>query len=297
MAPNQHPVLAGWLAGSFEIVLTYPLEYVKTQLQLQQRASTINAGTGSGGYSSAAHCLSHTVREHGVPGLYRGGSAWVLFAGPRSAVRFTAFQQLTASAHSRGHRGSGVDTVCGFFAGVAEAAICQTPNQAIAIKMVHDQAPNGPRRYRSLAHAVSTIYAEDGVWRGFFCGLTPAVLKGAVTNCIRFFGFGTLTRAMVAQQPEPRTLKPWETMLAGGVAGSVSAVVSQPIDTVKANMMGLEASRFDSSTGCLRELMRAGGVRCLFNGVGPRAARVFVEVGLQFTMFDIIGRKLDKWLA
>eukprot|EP00967_Tisochrysis_lutea_P092057 scaffold132507_cov30-Tisochrysis_lutea.AAC.3 len=295
--PQRHPVTAGWLAGTFEIVFTYPLEYIKTQLQLQQRASHLYAGASSGGYSGAVHCFSRTVRERGVLGLYRGGSAWVVFAGPRSAVRFATFQQLSTSAHAHGYSGSGADTVCGFFAGVAEAALCQTPNQAIAIKMVHDQAPNGPNRFKSFAHAVRCIHAEDGIWRGFFCGITPAVTKGAVTNCIRFFGYGAITRAMKSQQPpEDRTLQPWQTMLAGGVAGAVSAVVSQPIDTVKANMMGLEAKHFDSSLGCMKELVRAGGVRCLFNGVGPRATRVFVEVGLQFTMFDLIGRKLDAWL-
>ena len=31
----RYPVLAGWIAGSLEIVATYPIEYVKTQLQLQ----------------------------------------------------------------------------------------------------------------------------------------------------------------------------------------------------------------------------------------------------------------------
>ena len=31
----RHPVIAGWIAGSLEIVVTYPLEFVKTQLQLQ----------------------------------------------------------------------------------------------------------------------------------------------------------------------------------------------------------------------------------------------------------------------
>lgn len=295
MSPSKHPITAGWLAGTFEIVFTYPLEFVKTQLQLQQRASTMYAGSSSGGYTGAMQCFTRTVSERGVLGLYRGGSAWVIFAGPRSAVRFSVFQQLSASAHSRGHTGSGADTVCGFFAGMAEAGLCQTPNQAIAIKMVHDQAPNGPKRFTSLAHAVRVIHAEDGVWKGFFCGLTPAVAKGAVTNCVRFFGFGAITRTMSARlPPDQHALRPWQTMLAGGVAGSVSAVISQPIDTVKANMMGLEAARFDSSLGCLRELVRAGGVRCLFNGVGPRAARVFVEVGLQFTMFDLIGRKLDS---
>jgi len=267
MAPSRHPITAGWLAGTFEIVFTYPLEYVKTQLQLQQRASNLYAGSTSGGYSGAVDCFRQTVQARGVQGLYRGGSAWVVFAGPRSAVRFSTFQQLSASAHRQGYSGIGVDSACGFFAGTAEAALCQTPNQAIAIKMVHDQSPNGPKRYTSFVHAVRSIHVEDGVWRGFFCGIAPAVLKGAVTNCIRFFGFGAMTRSMLERQPlEQQQLQPWQTMLAGGVAGSVSAVISQPIDTVKANMMGLEAHRFDSSLGCLRELVKAGGVRCLFNG-------------------------------
>ena len=82
----------------------------------------------------------------------------------------------------------------------------------------------------------------------------------------------------------------------GGIAGAVSAVVSQPIDTVKANMMGLEAARFRSSFACAAELVRAGGFLTLFNGVGPRVTRVFIEVGLQFSLYESIGRWLDRVL-
>ena len=35
----RFPVLAGWIAGSLEIVVTYPLGFVKTQLQLQVASS------------------------------------------------------------------------------------------------------------------------------------------------------------------------------------------------------------------------------------------------------------------
>ena len=38
----RHPVIAGWIAGSLEIVVTYPLEFVKTQLQLQVTCSLPN---------------------------------------------------------------------------------------------------------------------------------------------------------------------------------------------------------------------------------------------------------------
>lgn len=38
LAP-RHSVLAGGLAGGIEICITFPTEYVKTQLQLDERAN------------------------------------------------------------------------------------------------------------------------------------------------------------------------------------------------------------------------------------------------------------------
>ena len=84
MPATQHPVAAGMVAGSLEICVTYPMEYVKTALQLQQEASTLFAGEGR--YRSVWHCVRETVRQDGFLGLYRGGASWILFAGPRSAT-------------------------------------------------------------------------------------------------------------------------------------------------------------------------------------------------------------------
>ena len=46
------------------------------------------------------------------------------------------------------------DLAAGLVSGALEAALVQTPNQAVQVKMVHDQSPQGPHRYRSLLHAV-----------------------------------------------------------------------------------------------------------------------------------------------
>lgn len=164
---------------------------------------------------------------------------------------------------------------------VVEAALCQTPNQVLAIKLIHDQSPRGPKQYTGLLHVSRHILSESGVG-GFFQGLAPAVAKGAATNAIRFLGFGELKRAMQGPpSPDgtpPPPLTPWQALLAGGTAGAVSAVLTQPIDTIKANMMGLEAARFSSSWACAADLVRAGGFGALMNGVGPRVVRVFIEV-------------------
>ena len=46
-----------------------------------------------------------------------------------------------------------------------------------------------------------------------------------------------------------------------------------------------------------RDLVRAGGMPALMNGVGPRVVRVFIEVGLQFSLYEVIGRQLDRLMT
>ena len=93
------------------------------------------------------------------------------------------------------------------------------------------------------------------------------------------------------KSPIPASL---QSLTAGAVGGAVSAVVSHPLDTIKANMMGLDASRYSSGYDCMRKLVAQGGWRCLFNGLQPRVFRVMLEVGLQFALYEEISSMLGK---
>ena len=59
----KHPVIAGGIAGMMEISVTFPFEYVKTQLQLQQEASAMFAGADK--FRNSFHCAEVTVKEYG----------------------------------------------------------------------------------------------------------------------------------------------------------------------------------------------------------------------------------------
>ncbi len=76
-------VIAGGITGGIEICITYPTEYVKTQLQLDEKV---------GKYNGIVDCAKKTVREKGVPGLYRGLSVLLYGSIPKSAVRFGSFE-------------------------------------------------------------------------------------------------------------------------------------------------------------------------------------------------------------
>lgn len=278
--------LAGGWAGSMEILVTYPLEFAKTHLQLQHGA----AGTKSGFDRGVVHCLASTVERHGVRGVYAGCTSWFVFAGPRSAVRFAAFERLSREAP----RTSGWDFLCGLGAGVCEAALCQTPNQSIQIKLQHDAAPGvAAKRYSHLPflRACREIARQHGPL-AFYDGVFPAMVKGALTNSIRFVGYRGLLRGLGLGGDGPAPT-PAQSMLCGGVAGAVSAVASQPVDTVKANMMGLDRGRYASSLACARAIVEADGAAALFNGLRPRVVRVFFEVGLQFALFEQCTKIVD----
>lgn len=73
-------IVAGGITGGIEICITFPTEYVKTQLQLDEKG-------GAKKYNGIADCVKKTVQTKGFFGLYRGLSVLLYGSIPKSAVR------------------------------------------------------------------------------------------------------------------------------------------------------------------------------------------------------------------
>ena len=78
-------VCAGGIAGGLEICITFPTEYVKTQLQLDERSATPK-------YKGPINCAVVTVKEHGFLGLYRGLSSLLYGSIPKASVRYVLYE-------------------------------------------------------------------------------------------------------------------------------------------------------------------------------------------------------------
>jgi len=72
---------SGGITGGIEICITFPTEYVKTQLQLDEKTGKTKQ------YNGIVDCVKKTVKSHGVLGLYRGLSVLLYGSIPKSAVR------------------------------------------------------------------------------------------------------------------------------------------------------------------------------------------------------------------
>ena len=77
-------MFSGGITGGIEICITFPTEYVKTQLQLDERAGVARRYTGP------VNCVKVTVKEFGVRGLYRGLPVLIYGSIPKSAVRYVS---------------------------------------------------------------------------------------------------------------------------------------------------------------------------------------------------------------
>ena len=168
-------IVAGGITGGIEICITYPTEYIKTQLQLDEKL---------GKYKGIADCAKQTVRQNGVRGLYRGLSVLVYGSIPKSAVRFGSFEQFKKSmVDDKGNLSPASRLLCGLGAGISEAIFAVTPMETVKVKFIADQRSANPQ-YKGFFHGLRTIIAAEGI-SGTYKGLTATMMKQGSNQAIR----------------------------------------------------------------------------------------------------------------
>uniref|UniRef100_A0A224XTT6 Citrate transport protein n=1 Tax=Panstrongylus lignarius TaxID=156445 RepID=A0A224XTT6_9HEMI len=270
-------IVAGGITGGIEICITYPTEYVKTQLQLDEKGGTKQ-------YTGIIDCVKKTVKKHGVFGLYRGLSVLVYGSIPKSAVRFGAFETFKNRAvDERGNLSLHARAFCGLGAGVAEAIFAVTPMETVKVKFINDRRAAEPR-FKGFFHGVSLIIKEQGV-RGVYQGLTATILKQGSNQAIRFFVMETLKDKYRGGDPEKHVPK-FVVGMFGAVAGAASVFGNTPIDVVKTRMQGLEAAKYSGTLDCFIKIWKYEGLAAFYKGTIPRLSRVCLDVAITFMIYD-----------
>jgi solute carrier family 25 citrate transporter 1 len=85
--------------------------------------------------------------------------------------------------------------------------------------------------------------------------------------------------------------------MAGGFAGFCSVLANNPVDVVKTNMQGMDAHKYSGFIGCFSHILKQEGPMGFYKGVGPRMARVILDVAITFAVFNQIKRLLTAILV
>ncbi len=271
-------VPAGGITGAIEISITYPTEYTKTVMQLYPEINK----------KGAIECVRSTVKNQGIFGMYRGYSALLLFSVPKNSVRFGTFNYMKTNVLKDPTKLN--NFTCGLMAGAAESTFVVTPQETLKTKLIHDKLSENPK-YKNLFQGIYKITAENGI-AGLYRGYLPTLIKQSTNQGVRFVVFED-SQKYLSNYIKTKVLC---DVLAGGFAGFCSVMFNNPVDVVKTNMQGLEAAKYGGFLGCFAYIMKHEGVFGFYKGVGPRMARVILDVAITFSVFNSIKRLVTKIL-
>lgn len=270
-------IVAGGITGGIEICITYPTEYVKTQLQLDEKGAAKK-------YTGIGDCVKKTVKNHGFFGLYRGLSVLLYGSIPKSAVRFGSFEALKGQmADEHGNLNGGTRLLCGLGAGVLEAIFAVTPMETIKVKFINDQRSANPK-FKGFVHGVGLIIKQHGL-KGIYQGLSPTILKQGSNQAIRFYTMETL-KDLYKDGDNSKQVPKLVVGAFGAVAGAASVFGNTPIDVVKTRMQGLEAHKYKSTADCALQIWKNEGFPAFYKGAVPRLSRVCLDVAITFMIYD-----------
>jgi len=300
-------VVAGGLTGGINILIVFPTEYIKTQLQLdigrtvmRGSYSQLSPGTLSPlatvlsskierTYSGSVDVVRKTIKERGVRGMYRGVQVLLTGTVPTYAVRFGVFDSLKAEfSGPEGQLSPAKRMLCGLCTGITEAALVVTWIETLKVRLISDQRRKVPR-YRGLVHAASSIVRQEGV-TGLYKGFGPTVVRQGSNQAIRFFVMESL-RSWYTEGRTNQQVPYYLVALFGALAGGASVLGNTPVDVIKTRM---QSGSYRSSTDCIKHIARKDGLRGFYKGCLPRLNRVCIEVGLAFCIFDSVQNIFGK---
>lgn len=148
-----------------------------------------------------------------------------------------------------------------------------------------------------------------GGWRTLYAGFSSLLTRQVIFGSIKFFAFEQVCQAIYGEFPHLReeTLTSLAvSLVAGGIAGSISSIVSQPADSVltyAAQNPAAMSTPMTTTKGenndfvdrigllcaarCLMEEEDEGGIGALFRGWGSRCVWAGCIIAGQFLLYDV----------
>jgi solute carrier family 25 citrate transporter 1 len=221
MGKSSNPWLAmsaGCIAGGVEATAVWPMEYIKTQLQLQSKVKGAKLP-----YTGMISGLTYTVKTTGVVSLYRGLAPTLLGSIPKAGIRFGLNSVIKDKLRDeKGNLTVAKNFLAGLGAGVSEALIIVAPVETVKTKCIELNMP--------FVAGFKHILKTEGIG-GVYQGAFATALKQGSNQGLRFMWFNEYKRIVTNDGQKPTT--PLIGLLGGMSAGCFSTLGNNPFDVVK----------------------------------------------------------------
>ncbi|KAJ5573420.1 uncharacterized protein N7459_007847 [Penicillium hispanicum] len=289
MTGQSKPVrLSPWgsaVAGATGAVLAnamvYPLDLVKTKLQVQVKQSKGAEGAEEiDHYESTVDAISKIVEKEGVSGLYSGIAGSLLGVASTNFAYFYWYSVVRslymASNRTPKPPGTAIELSLGAVAG-AVAQIFTIPVSVITTRQ--QTQPKGDKK-GLIETGREVVESEDG-WSGLWRGLKASlilVVNPAIT-------YGAYQRLKDIFFPGKNNLKPWEAFFLGAMSKALATIATQPLIVAKVGLQSRpppsrQGKPFKTFGEVMKYIINNEGALSLFKGIGPQIMKGLLVQGL-----------------
>lgn len=256
-------MIAGSIAGMVEHMAMFPVDTLKTRMQMMADASRSTQ-------SSLSRTFTSIWRVEGLLVLYRGIGAMGLGAGPAHAVYFSVYEicKERLGGNRRGHHPL-AHGAAGVVATVASDAVL-TPMDVVKQRL--QLFDNG---YKGVKNCIERILREEGI-KAFYASYRTTVIMNAPFTAAHFSTYEAAKNGLKNRWPERANEETLVVhVVAGGAAGALASALTTPLDVVKTRLQcqGVNgARRFNRSSvlDVLGSIWEKEGPRALLGGLKPR---------------------------
>ncbi|KAF5335983.1 hypothetical protein D9611_006281 [Ephemerocybe angulata] len=268
-------MLAGALAGISEHAVMFPVDSIKTRMQ-------VFATSPVAVYTGVGNAFTRISATEGMRALWRGVGSVVVGAGPAHAIHFGTLEAVKelAGGNEAGNQYLAT-SLAGASATIASDAF-MNPFDVIKQRMQLHKS-----EYRTVLTCAKTIYRNEGL-SAFYISYPTTLAISIPFNAIQFTVYEHVKRFL-----NPRgEYSPGTHMTAGAVAGAVAAAVTTPLDVAK-TILQTRGSATDPEirnvrgmSDAMKIIWKKDGLKGFARGLTPRVLTIMPSTALCWLSYE-----------
>ncbi|TFY76577.1 hypothetical protein EWM64_g7433 [Hericium alpestre] len=277
---------AGAIAGISEILTFYPLDVVKTRMQLA-------TGKTSMGLVGSFQTI---IREEGFGRLYRGLVPPLLMEAPKRATKFAAndfwgktFKKMAGEDTMT----QNLSIVTGCSAGATESFV------VVPFELVKIRLQDKSSTFAGPLDVVRQIVRNNGLL-GLYAGMEATLWRHVWWNG-GYFGSIHQVKALMPKT-ESQSGELFNNFLSGSIGGFIGTAINTPFDVVKSRIQGTAkvpgvTPKYNWTYPALATIFREEGPAALYKGFVPKVLRLAPGGGVLLLVVEFASDVFRKALG